>query len=42
MSSWFVAVEKIKEELIANNKQTSWVPDHLRDGRFGNWLEGSS
>ncbi|WP_374033032.1 class I tRNA ligase family protein [Bdellovibrio bacteriovorus] len=41
VSSWFVAVEKIKEELIANNKQTSWVPDHLRDGRFGNWLEGA-
>lgn len=41
VSSWFVAVEKIKEELIANNKQTNWVPDHLRDGRFGNWLEGA-
>nr|BFD63284.1 isoleucine--tRNA ligase [Bdellovibrio sp. HM001] len=41
VSSWFVAVEKIKEELIANNKQTTWVPDHLRDGRFGNWLEGA-
>ncbi|NUN04174.1 MAG: isoleucine--tRNA ligase [Bdellovibrio sp.] len=41
VSSWFVAVEKIKENLIANNKQTTWVPDHLRDGRFGNWLEGA-
>ncbi|HEY1079478.1 MAG TPA: isoleucine--tRNA ligase [Bdellovibrio sp.] len=41
VSSWFVAVEKIKENIIANNKQTSWVPDHLRDGRFGNWLEGA-
>ena len=41
VSSWFVAVEKIKEELIANNKNTAWVPDHLRDGRFGNWLEGA-
>lgn len=41
VSSWFVAVEKIKENLVANNKNTSWVPDHLRDGRFGNWLENA-
>lgn len=41
VSSWFVSVEKIKEALIAANKTTSWVPDHLRDGRFGNWLENA-
>jgi isoleucyl-tRNA synthetase len=41
VSSWFVAVEKIKENLVANNKNTTWVPDHLRDGRFGNWLENA-
>lgn len=41
ISSWFVAVEKIKERLVANNKHTNWVPDHLRDGRFGNWLENA-
>lgn len=41
VSSWFVSVEKIKEQLIAANKTTSWVPDHLRDGRFGNWLENA-
>lgn len=41
VSSWFVAVEKIKDRLIANNKNTNWVPDHLRDGRFGNWLENA-
>ncbi len=41
VSSWFVAVEKIKENLVANNQQTAWVPDHLRDGRFGNWLENA-
>ncbi|MDP7646178.1 MAG: class I tRNA ligase family protein [Candidatus Peribacteraceae bacterium] len=40
-SSWFVSVEKIKEELIVNNKKTEWVPSHLRDGRFGKWLEGA-
>jgi isoleucyl-tRNA synthetase len=41
ISSWFVSVEKIKEQIVANNKKTSWVPDHLRDGRFGNWLENA-
>lgn len=41
VSSWFVAVEKIKEDLVKNNKTTTWVPDHLRDGRFGNWLENA-
>lgn len=41
VSSWFVAVEKIKDKIVANNKTTSWVPDHLRDGRFGNWLENA-
>lgn len=41
VSSWFVAVEKIKDQLVAANKETQWVPDHLRDGRFGNWLENA-
>ncbi|MFN7824256.1 MAG: isoleucine--tRNA ligase [Pseudobdellovibrionaceae bacterium] len=41
VSSWFVAVEKIKDQIVKNNKSTAWVPDHLRDGRFGNWLENA-
>ena len=41
VSSWFVAVEKIKDRLVKNNQQTSWVPDHLRDGRFGKWLDNA-
>jgi isoleucyl-tRNA synthetase len=41
VSSWFVAVEKIKDDVVAANKATRWVPDHLRDGRFGNWLENA-
>lgn len=41
VSSWFVKVEAIKDALIAANKTTNWVPDHLRDGRFGNWLENA-
>ena len=41
VSSWFVAVEKFKDRLVANNKTTHWVPENLRDGRFGNWLENA-
>jgi isoleucyl-tRNA synthetase len=41
VSSWFVRVEKVKDRLIKNNQTTNWVPDHLRDGRFGNWLENA-
>jgi isoleucyl-tRNA synthetase len=41
VSSWFVSVEKIKDAIVKNNKKTEWVPDHLRDGRFGNWLENA-
>ncbi|KKQ57347.1 MAG: Isoleucine-tRNA ligase [Parcubacteria group bacterium GW2011_GWA2_38_13] len=38
-TSWFVKVTEIKKKLLANNKKTSWIPEHLRDGRFGKWLE---
>jgi len=41
VSSWFVSVEKIKDSIIKNNLKTRWVPDHLRDGRFGLWLENA-
>lgn len=40
-SSWFIAVEKIKQHMLACNSQTSWVPEHIRDGRFGKWLENA-
>lgn len=36
--SWFVRVESIAQQLIDNNQATYWVPDFVRDKRFGNWL----
>lgn len=39
--SWFVAVEKIKDQLVENNKQTYWVPDSVKEKRFHNWLENA-
>ncbi len=36
--SWFVNMQKVKKELIANNKKINWVPAHLKEGRMGEWL----
>ncbi|MFA5080154.1 MAG: isoleucine--tRNA ligase [Candidatus Paceibacterota bacterium] len=41
VDSWYVLVTKIKDKLIANNQKTHWVPEHLKNGRFGKWLEGA-
>lgn len=40
-SSWFVAVEKIKPKLLKTAKKISWSPAHIKEGRFGQWLEGA-
>jgi isoleucyl-tRNA synthetase len=39
--TWYVNVEKIKENLIAANQQINWVPEHIKQGRFGKWLENA-
>ncbi|CAL9203122.1 unnamed protein product [Musa hybrid cultivar] len=39
--SWFVAVEKIKLQLLESNKQTYWVPEYVKEKRFHNWLENA-
>jgi isoleucyl-tRNA synthetase len=39
--SWYLAVEKIKDRMIANNVQIRWIPDNIKHGRFGKWLEGA-
>lgn len=39
--SWYVNVEKIKPQLMASNAQINWVPEHIKEGRFGKWLEGA-
>ncbi|XP_070594706.1 isoleucine--tRNA ligase, cytoplasmic [Erythrolamprus reginae] len=36
--SWFVRVEHMVEKLLENNSQCYWVPDFVREKRFGNWL----
>ena len=39
--SWYVKVEQMRERLVANNQQINWVPEHIRNGRMGNWLQGA-
>ncbi len=41
VTTWFIAVEKIKDKLIEANKQIHWTPEHIKHGRFGKWLEGA-
>lgn len=37
--SWFIETTAVKDQLIANNSKVEWYPGHLRDGRFGKFLE---
>ncbi len=39
--SWYVRVTAIKERVKATNQHIHWVPEHIKDGRFGNWLDGA-
>lgn len=41
VSSWFVDIGKIKETMLAANAGINWVPAHLKEGRFGKWLENA-
>ena len=40
-TSWFVRVTELKDQLLKNNQQINWVPEHIKEGRFGKWLEGA-
>ena len=41
ISSWFVDIQKFKQDMLSANDQIHWVPDHLQKGRFGKWLENA-
>ncbi|HKF77958.1 MAG TPA: isoleucine--tRNA ligase [Candidatus Dormibacteraeota bacterium] len=38
LDSWYVGTTALRDELVANNAATNWVPAHIRDGRMGDWL----
>ncbi len=41
VGSWFVKVEDIRDRMVAANQKINWQPDHIKNGRFGKWLEGA-
>lgn len=41
VSSWFVEVTKIRDRMLERNQDINWVPEHVKDGQFGKWLEGA-
>ena len=41
ISSWYVKVTDIRDRMIELNADINWVPEHVRDGRFGMWLDGA-
>lgn len=38
-NSWFISMRSLKEDLLRNNEEVKWYPDHLKHGRFGVFLE---
>lgn len=42
LPSWFISVTKFRDLMVElNHDQIEWIPDHVRDGQFGKWLEGA-
>jgi isoleucyl-tRNA synthetase len=37
--SWFIRTTQLQQRMLGNNQQINWLPQHIRDGRFGNFLE---
>ena len=38
-SSWFISMTKVRDELVKNTKSVNWMPESIRDGRMGNFVE---
>ena len=41
VSSWYVKVTDFRERMTELNRQINWIPEHIRDGQFGKWLENA-
>ena len=39
--SWFIRTSQFKDAMLANNEQINWLPEHIKHGRFGNFLESN-
>ena len=41
INSWYVRVTDLTDRLVEANQEINWIPDHVRDGQFGKWLQGA-
>jgi isoleucyl-tRNA synthetase len=39
--SWYIRTTAFKDQLLANNERINWYPEHIKRGRFGDWLENN-
>ncbi len=39
--SWFIRTTAIRDQMQQHNQEINWYPEHIKDGRFGNWLENN-
>ena len=39
--SWFIRTTAIRDQMLQHNQESNWYPEHIKDGRFGNWLENN-
>ena len=40
--TWYIRTTAMRDKLVSLNQTINWVPDHIKDGRFGNWLKAIS
>ncbi len=40
-NAWYIRTSEYRERMAELNRTINWVPEHIRDGRFGNWLENN-
>ncbi len=36
--SWYIAMSKMRDQLVAENEKINWEPEHIKEGRFGEWI----
>jgi len=41
LDAWYIRTTERKEQLLANNNATNWVPAHIKTGRMGDWLQNN-
>jgi isoleucyl-tRNA synthetase len=40
-TSWYIRTTAVKDKLLENNRKINWIPEHVKTGRFGRWLENN-